>query len=257
MTTQKPQKTLVTRWLSSKGIALTLAFLIAAFLIEYAIVLYAKSLGITENPENKIFGAISPLFHLIPTAVVIALTFNWAYLTKYLEARHQEPVKKKVTSITKREEKSKKSLVKSLQTKMLYLKQKIANATVKSALTVLLLFAVFAFIVSLLAYPRLIYEAVAGAYRNNEAFLNFIKSTTEALAPIFWLFSVVGNAFIFLAPALREFVLAIGNVISPLANLDAAGKYIAFQNAAAWISALSVLIYVKYARNGLKHRTRR
>jgi hypothetical protein len=262
LATQKTQKTATVRWTSSRGIASMLLFLIVAILVEYAIVLYAKGLGVAENPENRIFGVVSPLFHLIPAAVVITLTFSWTHLRRYMSARPQETVKKKVTAVAKRG-KPKTSLLGRLKNKMskvkgfTYLQQKIANTTMKSALTVLLLFIVFAFTVSLLAHPRLIYETVASAYQNNPALLNFVKGATEALSPIFWLFSAIGNALISLAPAFRDFVLALGTIISPLVGLDTAGKYLAFQNAAAWISALFALIYGEYIRRGRRYRIRR
>jgi hypothetical protein len=71
------------------------------------------------------------------------------------------------------------------------------------------------------------------------------------------MFSAVGNALVSLAPAFRDFVLALGTIISPLVSLDAAGKYLAVQNAAAWISALLALTYGEYARKGRRYRIRR
>jgi hypothetical protein len=248
--------------MSLKGIASIFLFLIVAILIEYTIVLYAKSLGVIENPENRIFSVISPLFHLIPAAVIITLTFSWTYITRYMAIRPHESAKKKITTAKKGKE-YKASFFSGLKSKILnfkvfaYVQQKIASTTIKSALTVLLLFTVLAFTVSLLAYPRLIYEAVASAYQNNAGLLNFVKGTTEALAPIFGFFSAIGNALILLAPAFRDFVLALGTIINPLVNLDAAGKYLAFQNAAAWISALAVLIYGEYIRKGRRYRIKR
>lgn len=238
-----------------------IAFLTLAVLIECAIIFYAKWLGLTENPDSRIFGIISPLFHLIPAAVVITLAFSWTYLTKCMATKPQDAVKKKVPTVKK--EKLKTSLFSGLKAKIFGAKvfvgfqQKMANATIKSALTILLLFIVLAFTVSLLAYPRTIYEIVANAYRNNIAFLNFVKGTTEALAPIFWLFSAAGNAFISIAPAFRDFVLTLGTIISPLVGLDAAGKYLAIQNAAAWISALTALTYGEYVRKGRRYGIRR
>lgn len=238
-----------------------LGFLILAVLIEYVIVLYAQGLGLTENPENRIFGVISPLFHLIPAAVVITLVFSWTYLTRCMAIRPQETVKRKMPTVKK--EKPKASFFSGLKAKIfgakifVNLQQKMANATIKSALTILLLFTVFAFAVSILAYPRIIYEAITNAYRNNNSLLNFVKGTTEALAPIFWIFSAVGSFFISLAPAFRDFVLALGAIISPLVGLDTVGKYLAIQNAAAWIISLTALTYGEYVHKGQRYRIRR
>jgi hypothetical protein len=258
---QKPQKPSIVRWTSLKGIASILVFLVLAILIECAIILYANGLGLTENPDNRILNVISPLFHLVPAAVIITLVFSWNYLARCMTMKTQEIAKKK--ALTAKKEKPKKSFFGGLKAKILSIKifvgfqQKMANVTVKSALTILLLFIVFAFTFFLLAYPRIIYEAVANAYRNNTALLNFVKGTTGALAPIFWMFSAVGNALVSLAPAFRDFVLALGTIISPLVSLDAAGKYLVVQNAAAWISALLALTYGEYERKGRRYRIRR
>ncbi|MGB9675592.1 MAG: hypothetical protein ACPL0C_00210 [Candidatus Bathyarchaeales archaeon] len=260
MAAQKTQQSFV-RWTSLRGITSILVFLILAILIECAIILYANGLGLTENSDTRIFGVISPLFHLVPAAVIITLVFSWTYLTKCMTIKTLEIAKKK--ALTAKKEKPKKSFFDGLKAKILSAKifvsfqQKMANVTVKSALTILLLFTVFAFTVFLLAYPRIIYEAIANAYRNNTALLNFVKGTTEALAPIFWIFSAVGNALVSFAPAFRDFVLTLGAIINPLVSLDAAGKYLAVQNAAAWISALIALTYGEYARKGRKYGIRR
>jgi hypothetical protein len=257
---QKPQKPSIVRWTSLKGIASILVFLVLAILIECAIILYANGLGLTENPDNRILNVISPLFHLVPAAVIITLVFSWNYLARCITMKTQIAKKK---ALTAKKEKPKKSFFGGLKAKILSIKifvgfqQKMANVTVKSALTILLLFIVFAFTFFLLAYPRIIYEAVANAYRNNTALLNFVKGTTGALAPIFWMFSAVGNALVSLAPAFRDFVLALGTIISPLVSLDAAGKYLVVQNAAAWISALLALTYGEYERKGRRYRIRR
>lgn len=253
LATQKP---LLVRWTSLRGIASILIFLVLAVLVEYVIILYAQGLGLTENPDNRIFGLISPLFHLVPAAVVITLAFSWAYLTRHIATKPQE---RKVTAATKG--KSKTSPFSRFKTKIfgakafVSLQQKMANATIKGAITVLLLFAAFAITISLLAYPRIIYETFATAYRNNTALSNFVKGTTEALAPIFGILSAVGNALALLAPAFRGFASALGTITGPLVGLDAAGKYLAIQNAAAWISALLALIYVEIVRKGRRYRT--
>lgn len=261
MAAQKPQKPSIVRWASLRGIASILVFLVLAILIECAIILYANGLGLTENPDNRILGVISPLFHLVPAAVIITLVFSWTYLARCMAMKAREIAKKK--TLTAKKAKPKKSFFEGLKAKILSveifvsLQQKMADVTVKSALTILSLFIVFSFTVFLLAYPRIIYEAVTNAYRNNPALLNFVKGTTEALAPIFWIFSAVGNALVSLAPAFRDFVLALGTIISPVVSLDAAGKYLAVQNAAAWISALLALTYGEHARKGRRYRIRR
>jgi hypothetical protein len=256
----------VIRWTALKGLAAIIVFLIIAVLVEYVVVLYAINLGVQEKPENMIFGIISPLFHLVPAAVIIALVSSWTYLTKYVAVKPHEAWKGKTGTATKkgRELKLKKIFgkIKSglLKVKgIAYLWQRIhfARATVKSALTVLLVFATFVLMISLLAYPGLIYQTIANAYKNNPSLLNFVKGTAEALAPIGGVFSAINDALLFVAPGFRDFVLSIGIVTRPLVSLDNAGKYLVFQNLAAWISALVALFYGEFKRKGYRYKKSR
>jgi len=243
-----------------------IAFLIIAVLVEYIIVLYAINLGVQEKPENMIFGLISPLFHLVPIAVIIVLLSSWAYLTKHVAVKPHEVLKGKTGTVAKkgRELRLKKFFGK-IKSGLLsvrgfaYLWQRIhfARATVKSASTVLLVFAAFILMISLLAYPTLIYQTIVNAYKNNPSLLNFVKGTAEVLAPIGGAFSAINSAFLSIAPGFRDFVLSIGIITKPLVSLDNAGKYLAFQNLAAWISALVTLFYGEYTRKGYRYKKSR
>ncbi|MEM3699349.1 MAG: hypothetical protein QXL57_00545 [Candidatus Bathyarchaeia archaeon] len=269
MSTKKPQKRLMVRWTTLKGLTAIILFLIIAALLEYVVVLYAINLGVNETPlqfslqfpgtDWTITLAISPLFHLVPIAVIIALVASWTYLTRHITVKPLETAKGK-TQPTKRKKETKfLGKVKGglLRVKSIaYIWQKIhfARATIKSALTVFLLFSAFVLIVSLLAYPQLIYRTISNAYKNNPSLLNFVKGTAETLAPIGAIFSGVNNALLSAAPTFRNFVLNFGIVIKPLADSDNVGKYLAFQNAAAWICAITVLIYGEYSRKGYRYK---
>ena len=257
------------RWTTLKGLTAIILFLITAALLEYVIVIYAINLGVNETPlqfslqfpgtDWTIAIAISPLFHLVPMAVIIALASSWAYLTRHITIKPHETVKGKIQLAKRKKEKKVLSGVKGglLRIKSIaYIWQKIhfARATIKSALTVFLLFSAFILIVSLLAYPQLIYRTVSNAYQNNPSFLNFVKGTAEALAPIGAIFSGINNALLSAAPTFRDFVLSIGIIIKPLVDSDNVGKYLTFQNAAAWICAILVLIYGEYARKGYRYK---
>lgn len=257
------------RWTTLKGLTAIILFLITAALLEYVIVIYAINLGVNETPLQfslqfpgtnwTITIAISPLFHLVPMAVIIALASSWAYLTRHIIIKPHETVKGKIQLAKRKKEKKVLSGVKGglLRVKSIaYIWQKIhfARATIKSALTVLLLFSAFVLLISLLAYPQLIYRTVSNAYQNNPSFLNFVKGTAEALAPIGAIFSGINNALLSAAPTFRDFVLSIGIIIKPLVDSDNVGKYLTFQNAAAWICAILVLIYGEYARKGYRYK---
>lgn len=266
LSNQKPKR-LVIRWATLKGLTAIILFLIIAVLIEYFVVLYCMSLGVEEKPENKIFGLISPLFHLVPTAVIIALVSSWVYLTRHTAIKPQETQKGK--SEFKRDKKQRLKGVKKffgrirsglLKVKgVTYVWQKIhfARATIKSAIIIILTFSALILLVSILAYPQLIYQTTVNAYKTNPTLLNFVKGTSQALAPVSEFFSGVTNALLSATRGFRGSILALGSVIEPLVNLDSVGKYLVFQNVAAWISALTALVYGQFMRKSYRYRKSR
>jgi len=272
-------------------LAAILLFLIVAILIEYIVVLYAINLGVKDETLQQgsfqfpatdwtMTIAISPLFHLVPIAVVIALVSSWTYLTRHIAVKPPEKWKGKVKSISKHSKEREFKEVKKLASKVrdffgnlksvllrirgvAYLWQKIhfARATIKSGLAVLSVFSALILLVSVLTYPQLIYWTVSNAYRNDSLLLGFMtwisnsgKGIATALAPIGWICSAVNNALLSIAPAFRDFVLSIGGLIKPLVELDDAGKYLVFQNVAAWVSALTVLFYGKHKRKSYRYK---
>jgi hypothetical protein len=277
MPTQNSQKRIVIRWTSLKGMAAIILFLIIAAFAEYFVVLYAINLGVKDETQLqwsfKFPGiewtlpvVISPMFHLVPAAVIISLGFSWIYLTKHAAVKPVETQKGKAEIAAKRgqEQKlktTKKSLsrIKSglLKVKgIAYVWQKIhfARATIKSALTVLLVFFVFLILASLLTYPQLIYRIISGAYQDNPSLLSFVKGTTQYFASIGGIFAGVNNALLAVAPGFRDFAVTLGSVIKPLTDLDNAGKYLVFQNIAAWVSAMAVLFYGEFRRKGYRYK---
>lgn len=277
-----------------KGLAAIILFLITVSLIEYLVVLYAISLGVEDETllqwSSQFLGtdwtitiAISPLFHLVPIAVIITLVSSWTYLTKYVAVKPKRVWKEKVRHAGKRGKKPRLEEAGKLTSKIshaikrffgkiksellrvkgvAYLWQKIhfARATIKSALTLLLVFAVFILIVSLIAYPQLVYRTISNAYQSNPSLLGFVKSTNsiaEALTPIDWICSSINNALLSIAPGFGDFALSFGSLIKPLADLDNAGKYLVFQNVATWVAALTALFYGEYMRKSYRYRKRK
>jgi len=297
MSTQTSPRRLVFHWTTLKAIVAIILFLVIAALIEYSIVLYALNLGVKDEnllqwslkfPGTNwtIAVTVSPLFHLVPIAVIITLMSSWSYLTKYVAVKPAKTLKRKAKP-TKRQKKQGLKQVRKLASKISrtvknfcdkiksgfsrvggfaypWKKTYFARATVKSALTVLLVFAAFTLLVSLLAYPQLIYRIISSAYQKNPSLLNFTKSTSnslkgiaEALPPVGWIFSSINNALLWVAPGFRDFVLSLGVLIKPLTDLDNAGKYLVFQNIAAWFSALTALFYGEYMGKGYRYKKKR
>jgi hypothetical protein len=144
-----------------------------------------------------------------------------------------------------------------------YLREKIysSRATIKSALIVFLGFLAILLIVSLLTYPALIYHSIMSSYQNKSPLYGFVVATSNALrgfaktvSPIGWIATAINNGLLAIAPGFRTIGLGLGSLIAPLANLDPAGKYLVFQNAAAWISVLFVLFYGYYGRKSYRYR---
>jgi len=254
---------MVIRWTTLRGLAAIVVFLLITVLVEYAVVAYAMSLDVQENPEDMIFGVISPLFHLVPAAVTVALVSSWAYLTRHAAMRPNESWKGKVGSVARQSKQGrlrktlgriKRGLLKAKSVAYFWRKIHFARATIRSAITVLLAFAVIMLIVSLLAYPQAIYQTVIAAYQNNPSLLGFVQGGGQALASVGGVFSGINSALLSAAPGFRDFCIGVGNVIRPLADLDNAGKYLVFQNAAAWVSGLTVLFYGQYGQKGFRYK---
>jgi hypothetical protein len=260
------------RWATLKGLTAIILFLIAAVLAEYLVVIYAMRLGLIDEsllqwnfnfPGTKwpITIEISPLFHLVPIAVIITLVFSWMYLTKRMAVRPREALKGKTEQAVERgrqKSSDKSSRIKSgpLKPKALaYLWQKIhfARATLKSAFTVLIAFSLLIVTVSLLAYPQAIYWTVSSAFQNNPSLLNFVKSTGKSFAFL----GGIGKGLTFAMPGIRGFFTGLESIIEPIVDLDNAGKYLLFQNLAAWISALFVIFYAGSRGKGIRYARRK
>jgi hypothetical protein len=271
-------KRLVIRWTTLKGAAAIILFILIAILAEYLVALYAISLGVEDRSllqwsftfpgtDWNFVLTVSPMFHLVPVAVILSLVFSWMCLTSYFTIKPVETLRPKGKASAKGEQKQrtgpmrrffggvKKRLLKVRGIAYMWQRIHFARATIKSTLILLLTFGALIIVISLLTYPNLIYHAIAGAYQSNTSLLNFVKGTAQFFAPIGAFFSAINGALIAVAPGFRDFVVAVGSVIAPLTLLDGAGKYLVFQNLAAWISALATLLYGGYKRKAFRHRT--
>jgi len=269
LSAEKPPRRLVVRWATLKGLAAIILFFIITVLTEYLVVVYAMSLGAVENPQNRIFGFISPLFHLVPITVIITLVASWAFLTRYVAVRPSEAQRPRLGLPGKRAKKQrfggvrrffgriKSGLLRFKSVTYVWQKIHFARATIKSALTVIIAFSALVLLVSLLAYPQLVYLTITNAYKTNSVLFDFVRAISQALAPVGQALSSINAAFISAAPNFRNFVVSLGALTAPLINLDATGKYLVFQNVAAWTSALTAVFYGEYTRNRYRYRKRK
>jgi len=274
LTSQSATRHTVIHWNTLKGSIAVIVFLAVAVLAEFLVVLYAMDLGVKDVGELTtnwpVTITISPLFHLVPIAVIITLSFTWIYLTKKLSVRPIQPIgRAAMRQPTSKKSQPAKSSVEKTEPNpprvkgFSYIWQKIysARATIKSALIIFLAFAILVLIVSQLAYPGVIYQTIASSYQSHSSVYDFVVSVANSLSgfahavsPIGWIATAIHNGLVAISPGVRAVGMAFGSLIAPLANLDPAGKYLAFQNAAAWISVLLVLLYGQYARRSYRYR---
>lgn len=268
MPAQNPPNRMSIRRTSLKELRTLIPFLIIAVLVESLVVLYAMILGVSDQTPlqwsfnfpgtSRVTLAISPLFHLVPIAVVLTLLASWTCLRRQVITKPSEAQRGKQSIAGKRAKGKQETLAHRLRFTFWRRKKttspgrqvRVRRTSVRSALIVFAAFSALLLLISLFAYPRLIYQAIANAYENDPSLLGFIKSIGAALAPVGAVFSPINSALWWAAPGFRNLVLALGALISPVATLDNAGKYLVFQNAAAWISALIILFYGRYGRKG-------
>jgi hypothetical protein len=278
------------RWTRLKGFVALILFLAVAALIEYLVVLYAMRLGVADTSilewSFKFPGtgwpvtiAISPAFDLVPICLIITLAFSWTYLTKKVTSRRQEIRRGKVETfprhraekrgLASRISRAAKNFSRRIKSRLPKVKVTshfsqiigFARSKVGSAFIVVLAFLAFTLLFSLLAYPQAIYRFVSSVYQANPSLRNFVtgvdtwaKGAAQALGPIGWLITSINNALIAAAPGVGSLGVGLGGLISPIANLNNLDKYLFFQNAAAWISVLVVIIYGERTGKGYRYK---
>jgi hypothetical protein len=262
MVTQPAQKRTPFRWATSKGLLAITLFTLLAILIEYLIILYAISLGTTDPALITLTWpttiTISPLFHIIPITVIITLVASWTYLTKKLATRPLEqraapqPQKHPRAPTAKTEQKPKQTVWQRIRQ---------AKNPVKTTAIIALFFLLFTLTATVLAYPQLIYSTIASGYQNNPSLTNFVSSVNNAIqgfnqatGPLGGIAAAMNNGIRILSPGIRAAGTALGNALTPIATIDSAGKYLAIQNIAAWITVLAVIFYARYTRKPLRYR---
>jgi hypothetical protein len=286
---QPEQRPPLIRWITLKGLIALVVFLVATSLVEYGIVLYAFALGLQDNSLLQwtfqfpgttwlVTLAISPMLHLVPICVIITLAFSWTYLTKKAATKRQEIRRGKVDTFQKQKigkrgifsriNRTAKDFSRRMRTGLSktrvasYLsKVNFARATVKSAVFVLVSFTVFVFMFMVLAYPQLIYHAFSTAYRTNPGLLGFVRGVddwargvAQGVGPIGAIASFINNALISIGSGVRAAGLGLGELLGPVASLDAAGKFLVFENAGAWIAVFVVLLYGERLGKGYRYK---
>jgi hypothetical protein len=271
MSSKKLWKRLILRWYTRKAAVILILFLLLAIFIEYAIVRFSLSLGVTDvsmltktlrfpDAGMSFTIAISPLFHLIPVGVVITLVFSWMHLAKHIAVRPRKITPEKKASEEKKRlrlERARRFFEKVEETlesvSRKWRRLFFAQAAVKSALGVLAVFVVVVFVVYVTVYPDLIGDLTVDFYNGSPPALETVAKTVDfagkvgqVLTPLGWLASLIDSALKTAAPEFRSVIQGFGTSISPLVRMDAVEKYILCQNIAAWAPALITLTYGQY-----------
>jgi hypothetical protein len=264
MSTQSPSNRMPFRRTTLKEWRKPVLFLMITLLAEILVVLYSISLGVKDDtllrwsftfPGTGLNTAIviSPLLNLVPIGVVLALVSSWTYLRRQMAIRPSGPQRRRPIDI-KRPKGQKKTL--SRRVTSIFSRKPVADlgkstrfrgANLKSALMVFMVFFALMFMIALFTFPGQIYQAVAAIYESNPSLANFARGAGTAIGGAF---SSINDALLSAAPGFGGFVLTIGLPIASLAALDNVGKYLVFQNGAAWTSTLIIFMYAKYGRKG-------
>ena len=254
-----------------RGLVPLVVFLVLTSFLEILIVVYAMRLGVQDtNPLQVGSVSISLLFEVVPICVVITLGFCWVYLTKRLSTKRQEIRRGKIETFARakggkrgflsRLRRAGGNISKGAKTGYSRISRfsertRIGRPTVKSAVIVLLLFSVFIIMFSLFAYPQTIYHGVQYFYRSNPGAESFVISVDNWAKGVFGgAFSPISNGLLASSSGFANFASSVGDLLGPIASLDNAGKYLAFQNAAVWISVLLVLLFGERAGRGYRYK---
>lgn len=281
---------LIVRWTAPKGFAAIILFFVLAVIAEVLLVYSFQSFGLVDqNVWTATFlipyvnwsltASISPLFHILPLSVITVLLSGWTYLTKYTAfiSQKAEPTKRVSAPARRTQEKRRfKSLrvfLKRINRRLQrvgrvlkngvqrirgvsYISQRLffAQAAVRSAVTVLVIFLCAFFLLVIVEYPDLIHYWALNLYRGSPAFLDFVLGTAQwfrgvgqAAPSLGGLGSAVNDALIGLAPGFRRSLEVTGSsLMRPVVELDMVWKYLLSQNLAAWISAVVALAYGVY-----------
>ena len=243
-------------WTAPKGMLTAGLFLAIAFVSEFFMVSFFMGSGLTEASSSQL--PVSPLFHILPLAVIIVLVLSWTYLTKHVATRPRRKAPTKVSKSRRhprrRSRKSKTSVMGTFKNvlgkigsafssedhSVVFRRRSFGGVALESAVTVLTVFLLAILLSALLVYPRLFTDFAVEFYSTTSGLQGFLQSLAEGLVSM-------GSG---LDSAASGFGSAFGGLVASssasLSQGDILWRYVFCQNAAAWISAITALVYVRY-----------
>lgn len=243
------------RWTAPKGLLTIVSFFALALISEFVIVSFFAGSGLTE--AVTILLPVSPLFHLLPLAVIFVLVYSWIYLTKQIVMRPIRTAPAKVSktrrSQTRRKPKSTRSFIgaaknffskitaifsRSSSVSVAQHRLTFGRAVLESAVTVLAIFLLSIILLSVLVYPRLFTDFAVGFYSTTSPLQGFMQALANALVPI-------ASGLNSIAPGFSKAFEGLVATQS-LTEGDLFLSYVFCQSAAALVSVISALAYVRY-----------
>lgn len=267
MASKGKRNSLTFRWTAPKGLLTIVLFLALALISEFFMVSFFAFSGLTEISAYPL--PVSPLFHLLPLAVILVLVSSWIYLTKHIAMRPHRISPAKVSERRRRRPRGRKTRSKSTrsvigaikkffnQISSVFLRSRggsfvqrrlsFGRVALESAVTVLTIFLLSIILLSVLVYPNLFTDFAVGFYSANSAFHGFVLKTIETLQGIGKVLAPIDGGLRAIAPGFRNaFEGLVTSRSQSLTEGDLLWRYVFCQNAAAWVSAIAALAYVRY-----------
>jgi uncharacterized membrane protein len=244
------------RWTAPKGLLIIISFFALALISEFVIVSFFVGSGLTD--VFTILLPVSPLFHLLPLAVILVLVYSWIYLTKHIVMRPIRTVPAKLSKTRRSQTRKRRTkptrgfigatknffskitaiFPRSSSVSVTQHRLTFSRAVLESAVTVLTMFLLSIILLSILAYPRLFTDFAAGFYSTTSPLQGFMQALANALVPI-------ASGLNSIAPGFNKAFEGLV-AIQPLTEGDLLVRYVFCQIAAALVSAVSALAYVRY-----------
>jgi hypothetical protein len=247
-------------WTAPKELLTTGLFLALALVSEFFMVSFFAGSGLTETYAYQL--PVSPLFHLLPLAVILVLVSSWMYLTKHIAMRPHRISPAKVSKSRRRRPRRRTKPTQSVMGAIKKFFSKLSSVfrrssgvssapqrlsfgrvAFESTITVLTIFLLSIILLSVLVYPNLFTDFAVGFYSTTSPLQGFMQSLADVLVSI-------ASGLDSIAPGFRNAFEDIVSARSPsLTEGDLLWRYVFCQNAAAWASAIAALAYVRYFSN--------
>jgi hypothetical protein len=241
-------------WTAPKGLRTIGLFLALAFISEFFMVSFFVGSGLKETYAYPL--PVSPLFHILPLAVILVLVSSWIYLTNHIATRPHRISPAKVSKSRRRSRTAKStrgimgairkvfskigSVFSSSGGSSAPQRLSFGSLALESTVTVLTIFLLSIILLAVLVYPNMFTKFAAGLYSEASPLQGFMQALADVLVPI-------GGGLDSVASGFRSaFEGIVSTKLPSLTEGDLLWRYVFCQNAAAWISAISALAYVQY-----------